>query len=179
MQDETDGLASAAQEEPAAGRGKAVAEFLFIIFVGLVTAAAFLAALTYELVSARTPLTILVPMLILIGVQINRVRKRVTLADVRDEVRRVTGGEHPHLRGALQLTLWMLVLLAMIWLVGHFAGMALFMLIMLRIMAKESWMMSIGVTAGVTVAIYVLFTHVFRLELYRGLLINFIENTMA
>ena len=159
--------------------GKAVAEFVFIVAVGLITAAALLAALGYELVSARTPLTILVPMLILIGIQFNRVRKNVTAAELRSEFRRVVGGQRARFREAFSLISWMFFLLAVIWLVGHFAGMAVFMFLMLRVVAKESLLMSTGVTAGVTIALYGLFAHVFKIELYRGLLRDLIESSMG
>lgn len=165
--------------EPVPANAKPVAEFIFIVAVGLITLAAFFAALGYELVSARTPLTILVPMLILIGVQFRRVQKKVTVADLRGELRRVVSGQRPRFRETFVLMFWMIFLIAVIWLVGHFAGMAVFMFVMLRVVGKQSMLMSVGVTAGVTIAIYVLFTHVFNLELYRGLLIDVIESTAA
>lgn len=173
MQDETP------TEEAAPDHGTAVAEFIFIVAVGLITVAAFFAALGYELVSARTPLTILVPMLILIGIQFNRVRKKVTAAYLHGEVRRVVSGKRARFREVFALMSWMFFLLAVIWLAGHFAGMAVFMFIMLRMVAKENMLMSIGVTAGVTIAMYGLFAHVFNIELYRGLLINVIESAIA
>lgn len=163
--------------EPTPDSGKPVAEFIFITAVGLITVGALFAALGYELVSARTPLTILVPMLILIGIQFRRVQKKVTAADLHGEFRRVVSGQRARFREAFVLMFWMVVLLSLIWLVGHFAGMAVFMFVMLRLVGKQSMLMSVGVTAGVTIAIYVLFTHVFNLELYRGLLINVIEST--
>lgn len=165
--------------EPAADNGKAVAEFIFIVAVGLLTIGALLAALTYDLVSARTPLTILAPMLILIGIQFNRVRKKVTAAELHGEVLRVFGGQRARFRSAFALMFWMFFLLAVIWLTGHYAGMAIFMFVMLRMVAKEGLALSIGVTAGVTIAIYVLFAYVFNIELYRGLLLNVFESTMA
>lgn len=162
--------------ETARDNGKAVAEFIFIVALGLITIAALFAALGYDLVSARTPLTILGPMLILIAIQFNRVRKKVTAAELHGEVRRVVSGQRARLRSAFALMFWMFFLLAVIWLVGHYAGMAVFMFVMLRMVARERPLMSIGVTVGVTVAIYVLFAYVFNLELYRGLLIDVIES---
>lgn len=159
--------------------GKAVAEFIFVVAVGLITVAAFFAALGYELVSARTPLTVLVPMLILIAIQFNRVRKKVTAADLRGEIRHVVSGQRARLRETSALMFWMFFLLAVIWLAGHFAGMAVFMFIMLRMVAKQGMLMSVGVTAGVTIVLYALFSHLFNIELYRGLLINLIESAMA
>lgn len=159
--------------------GKAVAEFIFVVVVGIMSVAALFAAFGYEMVSARTPLTILVPMLILIAVQFNRVRKRVTADQLRGEVRRAFDGQQQRLRGAVALMMWMFLLLAAIWLGGHYAGMAIFLFVMLRFVAREGWPMSIGVTVAVTLAIYVLFAHVFNIELYRGLLLNVLENAIG
>lgn len=165
--------------ELAPDNGKAVAEFIFIVAVGLLTIGALLAALTYDLVSARTPLTILAPMVILIGVQFNRVRKKVTAAELRGEMRRVLSGQRARFRSAFALMFWMFFLLAVIWLAGHYAGMVVFLFVMLRMVSKESVPISVGITAGVTIAIYILFAHVFKIELYRGLLINLFENAIA
>jgi hypothetical protein len=118
-------------------------------------------------------------MLILIAIQFSRVRKKVTAANLRGEVRRVVNGERAHFREAFALMFWMFFLLAVIWLAGHFAGMAIFMFVMLRMVAKQKMLMSVGVTAGVTIVLYALFSHVFNIELYRGLLINVIERAMA
>lgn len=159
--------------------GKAVAEFIFVVALGLVTLAALFASLSYDFVSARTPLTILAPMLVLIGIQFNRVRKKVTAAELHGEVRRVVSGQRARFRSAFALMFWMFFLLAVIWLAGHYAGMAVFMFVMLRMVSKEGLLMSLGVTTGVTVTIYALFAHVFSIELYRGLLLDVIESAMA
>ncbi len=159
--------------------GKAVAEFIFIIVIAIISLAALFAAFSYEMVSARTPLTILVPMLILIAIQFNRVRKRVTPAQLRGEVRRAFDGQQQRLRSALALMMWMFFLLAAIWLGGHYAGMAIFLFVMLRFVARESWAMSIGVTVCATLAIYLLFAHVFNIELYRGLLFDALETAIG
>ena len=42
-------------------------ELVFISFVGLVVVGAFIAALNYDFVSARAPLVIIVPLLILVS----------------------------------------------------------------------------------------------------------------
>lgn len=179
MHDERPEPAQTSAVEAAPDNGKAVAEFIFIVAVGLLTVAALFAALGYDFVSARTPLTILAPMLIVIGIQFNRVRKKVRAADLHGEVGRVVSGRRARLHSAFALMFWMFFLLAVIWLVGHYAGMAIFMFVMLRMVAKESLVMSVGVTAGVTAAIYILFAYVFTIELYRGLLIDVIESAMT
>jgi hypothetical protein len=48
-------------------------ELVFISFIGLVVIGAFVAALNYDFVSARAPLVIMVPLLILIGMQFNKI----------------------------------------------------------------------------------------------------------
>ncbi|MFQ5981747.1 MAG: hypothetical protein ACE5KS_00080 [Woeseiaceae bacterium] len=51
---------------------KAALELMFISIIGLLVVGAFVAALNYDFVSARAPLVIMVPLLILIGMQLHK-----------------------------------------------------------------------------------------------------------
>ncbi|HUD96532.1 MAG TPA: tripartite tricarboxylate transporter TctB family protein [Woeseiaceae bacterium] len=169
--------------EPAAGEapgnGRQVAEFIFIIVVAAISLAALLAALSYDIISALAPLCILVPLLILVAIQLNRTRKVAHLADVNAELRRVFTGQRQRFRAIAALTGWMALLLATIFVAGHYAGMFLFLLIMLCRISAESWRMTLIVSVLTTAAIYVLFEYVFNLELYRGLIFNLVASALA
>ena len=169
--------------EPAAGEapgnGRQVAEFIFIIVVAAISLAALLAALSYDIISALAPLCILVPLLILVAIQLNRTRKVAHLTDVNAELRRVFTGQRQRFRAIAALTGWMAFLLATIFIAGHYAGMILFLLIMLRKVSAESWRMTLIVSVLTTAAIYALFEYVFNLELYRGLIFNLVASALA
>jgi hypothetical protein len=64
----------------------------------------------------------------------------------------------------------MIFLLGTIYLIGHYAGMMIFMFLLLHFKAKESLRLSVIVTLIVTAIIFVLFEQIFNIELYRGLI---------
>jgi hypothetical protein len=176
--DDTNSPVELGAVEPS-GNGKQIAEFIFIIVVAAISIAAFLAALSYDIISALAPLCILVPLLILIAIQLNRTRKIAHLADVKAELRRVFTGQRQRFNAIAALTGWMALLLATIFVAGHYAGMFLFLLVMLRRISAESWRMTLIVSVLTTTAIYVLFEYVFNLELYRGLIFDLVASGLA
>lgn len=149
-------------------KNKSVLELFFISLTGIFVIGAFVAALGYDIVSARTPLCIMVPLLILIGVQFNRTRKAVCAEAVKSELSRVFGGRHEGFNTIAAFIGWMILLLLLILVAGHYAGIAVFMFILLRFVAKERLQLSLLISSGVTVIIYLLFEHGFNIELYRG-----------
>jgi len=158
-----------------AGPTKATLELCFISFLGIVVISAFVAALNYDFVSARAPLFIMVPLLILIAAQFRRTRA-VTRQDVLlAEFSQALRGKNRRLNVALGFIGWMVLLLVLIFVIGHYAGMAAFMFVLLRMLSKETMRLSVLVTAGVTIVVYLLFEHVFNIELYRGLLLRLLS----
>lgn len=147
-----------------------VLELCFISLLGIVVLGAFVAALSYDFISARAPLFIMLPLLLLIGVQFNRARKQVPARELIDELSlaiRRQNGDFNRVAGFIAL---MLLLLLLIYVAGHYIGISVFMFVLLKRFAKESWLLSALVSVGVTVLIYVLFEHGFSIELYRGAL---------
>lgn len=148
--------------------GKETLELLFITAIGIVIFAALITSLTYDLHSALAPLCIIVPLLILAGVQFNRARKAVDMSAIRLNVSESVRGQRVYVTSIVRLIGWMLFLLLSIYLLGHYAGMFVFMLLLLRVVAKEKLSVSLMITAGVTFVIYLLFELLFNIELYRG-----------
>jgi len=143
-------------------------ELLFIIFVAITTIGAFIAALTYDFVSARAPLCILVPLLILIGIQFNRTRRKAGIDSLQVGVSRVVQGKDRNFNRVSGFIGLMTVLLLLIYVAGHYVGISLFMFVMLYWLSNERLYLSLAIAVGVTVGIYFLFEHVFNIELYRG-----------
>lgn len=162
-----------------AEHSKRATEFIFIVAVGFIVLAAFAAALGYDPISARAPLCIMAPLLILIGVQFNRCRKATEVRHVSAELQLLVTGPRQRFRAVLSLIGWMALLLMGIYIAGHYAGMAIFLLLMLRVVAKESLRLSIVLTVLVTFGVYLLFENVFNIELYRGLLHNAIMSRLG
>ena len=151
-------------------RRKQSFELLFISFIGIVVLGAFVSSLNYDFVSARTPLCIMVPLIVLIGVQFNRARKAARDSTLRAELSPVMRGHVPEFNTVLALIGWMALFLVLIYGAGHYAGMVVFLFVLMRTVGNESLRLSTGVTVGVTAMIYLLFEYVFRIELYRGLI---------
>lgn len=152
------------------GKDKQSLELLFILIVGVIVMAAAIVSLTYNPTSARAPLVVLAPLLLLIGIQINRSRKQVGFADIARTLSESLKGHRPVVIKAIALIGWMIFLLGVIFLAGHYAGILLFMFVLLRFKAGESWRVSILVTLAVTAVIFGLFEQIFNIELYRGII---------
>lgn len=150
---------------------KKTLELCFSIIVGIIVLSAFITSLTYDFVSARTPIVILVPLLILTGVQIRRSWKQASgevdlMADLSD-VFRLKNKEFNGIAGFFG---WMVFLLVLIFVTGHYVGIAVFMFFLMYLVAEEKLTLSIIVAVAVTIIIYMLFEHLFNIELYRGLI---------
>ena len=145
-------------------------ELCFIVVVGLIVAAAFVSALRYDFVSARAPLFIMVPLLILIGVQFMRVKAQARRVDVGDVLSAVARGKNKGFNRVGGFIGWMVLLLVLIVVAGHYIGIAALMFILLRIISKENIVVSLAITAGVTIIIFFLFEYGFDIELHRGLI---------
>ncbi|TDJ32131.1 MAG: hypothetical protein E2O53_12645 [Gammaproteobacteria bacterium] len=150
-------------------------ELFFVVLIGLAFVAAFIAALNYDFVSARTPLVILVPLLILIGAQINRTRKATNAKAIKSSLSRVAAGKDRKFKLVAGMSGWIVMLMLLIFFAGHYVGVATFMYILLNVISKESKLLSALVSTGVTAILYVLFEIGFNIEMYRGLIYNFLS----
>jgi hypothetical protein len=160
--------------EPASN--KRTLELCFISFVLVVVLSAFLiAAFSYDFVAARAPLCVMVPLLVLIGVQMKRTAGAVHTGSLRVELLEAFHRKNKEFNAVAAFIGCMMGLLALILIVGHYVGVAVFMYFLLRVIAKESLRLSAWVTTGVTATIYFLFEHGFNIELYRGLIVRLLS----
>lgn len=151
-------------------KDKQALEYLFVLIIGAIILGAAITSLTYNPTSALAPWVVLAPLLLLIGIQINRLRKNVGFADIARVLSESAKGQNPIVVKVVSLFGWMIFLLGSIYLGGHYLGMMAFMFVLLYFKAKESLKLSILLTLIVTAVIFGLFEQVFSIELYRGLL---------
>lgn len=154
---------------------KTTLELFFITLLGLAFGCALIAALTYDSISAQAPLVVLAPLLLLVGAQINRTRKATNAKTVVADFSRAVRGKNPKFSKAAGMTGWIVMLMLVIFIAGHYVGIAAFMFILLYVISKEGRLLSALVSAGVTVTIYFLFEHGFNIEMYRGLIYNLLS----
>jgi hypothetical protein len=149
-------------------QNKAVLELIVMLFTGLVVIGALVAALNYDFVSARAPLIVIVPLLILIAVQINKKRKEAQQLGVFEQLSHAFKGDNSEFNSVLRFILFMTLLLLLIYAAGHYIGISVFMFALMYWIAREKLLLSALVSIGVTVLLYFLFEHGFNIELYRG-----------
>jgi hypothetical protein len=147
-----------------------VLELCFISVLGLIVASAFSEALTYSSTSAMAPLIILVPMLGLVGFQIMHCISATRDMNAAGTLVQVAGGKNIPVNNVVGFCGWIVFLLMLIFVAGHYAGIAAFMYILLNYIAKEKTTVAVATAVGVTLFIYVLFEQVLSMELYRGMI---------
>ena len=151
-------------------------ELIFVVLIGLAVSAALVAALGYAFVSARTPLVILVPLLILIGAQINRTKKATNATTIMSDLSQVMKGKNRKFNMIAGMVGLIVLLMLVIFFAGHYVGVATFMYILINVISKESKLLSVLVSIGITAILFVLFEIGFNIELYRGLIYNFLSD---
>lgn len=167
---QADGRERSDFEQRRTGTEKSTLELCFISFLAVVVLSALVTALSYDLVSARAPLVIILPLVMLIGLQFRRTLASSRAQSVVLELARTARGRNSTFNVVGGLIGWMLMLTALIAVAGHYAAIAVFMFMLLRLSSKERWRLSISIPIIVTVIMYGLFEHVFNIELYRGML---------
>lgn len=147
-------------------------EICFLAFIGVVVIVAFIEALSYKLVSSRTPFVIMVPLLILIAVHARRLwRIRAEFHPGRRIADALRGG-HPTFSKVIGFAGWMVGLVLIITIFGHYAGMFLFCAVLMRFVAGERWVLTLIVAAGTTLFIFGVFELIFNIDLDRGLVLR-------
>ena len=86
--------------------------------MGVVVLLAFFEALTYQLVSARTPFVIMAPLFVLIVVQGVRLYRQRHEADLGRRLRMAVSGRMSGLNRAVALILWLVALLLLVYVGG-------------------------------------------------------------
>lgn len=145
-------------------------EIVFLVAIGLVVLASFFEALTYQLVSARTPFVIMVPLFALIAIHGVRLYRRREQADVGDRLKLALAGGIQGLNKVVLVTLSLVVMLLIIVAFGHFIGLGALCFFLMWKLGGVPFGRSVLVMLGTLVAIYLIFELAFDLELYRGLL---------
>lgn len=149
-----------------------VAELCFIAFLAIVGFAALFEAFTYSITASRTPLVILVPLLLLIILLAFREGRAAIInsTDVLGIVRKAVRGGYPQFRKFVQFTLWLMVLIAMVIVLGHYIAVGVFTYILMRLVSKEAMSLSLKISLAVPFAIFLIFDLALGLNMFPGIL---------
>jgi hypothetical protein len=135
----------------------------------------FVASLAYKPVTRRAPLVVMIPLaMMLVGQFVVLVRKFKHAGAKTVENSLLPKIDAKKLRKAVQLLLWMALLMLMIYFAGHAGGILLFLILFLRFASHERWFLSISLGLGVTATLYVLFEVVLRIVLYPGAIYEYV-----
>jgi hypothetical protein len=151
-----------------------VLELCFLLFLLVVVTIAFFEAMTYKIVSSRTPFVIMVPLLILLVVQVVRSVRTSGDQTIKQRAVRAFRGRNTNFRKINALAAWIVALGVTIQIFGHYIGIASFMFLLMWMVAKQRVMTSLVVTLVTTAVIYLLFEQGFNIELYRGMFFRYL-----
>lgn len=151
-----------------------VLELCFLLFLLVVVTIAFFEAMTYKIVSSRTPLVIMVPLLILLVVQTVRSVRSSGDQTILHRTVRALRGRNNNFRKINALAAWIVAMGVTIQIFGHYIGIAGFMFLLMWHVAKQKLQISLLVTLVTTAVIFLLFEQGFNIELYRGMFFRYL-----
>lgn len=147
-------------------------EICFLAFIGILVVFAFFEAMTYKIVSSRTPFVIMVPLLVLIAIHAGRLWRARAEFNPQLRISTALRGGNQTFNKVIGFAGWLVALVLIITVFGHYAGIFLFCVIMMRFVAGEDWKLVLLVAAGTTLFIYGVFEFIFNIDLYRGLVLR-------
>ena len=134
---------------------------------GLLVVAAIFLGLTLELgaVARAVPLFVVVPTVLLVGSQV--------VVDTTTYLGAVERNDpHPSRRGAAVTALWLVGTVASIYLVGLLVTVPMYVLLYLRLRAREGWRFCGAAAAGLGGGVYGVVVHVLGMPLHEGVLVS-------
>lgn len=147
-----------------------VLDIIFCAILAIMVIVFSAQAVGYRAESARAPFVAMVPLAILLTINLVRLGRASSITRLRSQTWKQLGEEGTELKKLMLFVLWLVLCVGAIYLVGHYAGVFLFLLFFLRIMSKERWMLTGILSVGMTTMVYVLFEVVLGIQLYRGVI---------
>jgi hypothetical protein len=151
-------------------------DLFFCLILLVLLAVFFIAASGYKPVTRRAPLLVMIPLAFMLLIEaLKIIQKLRSLKRVDPTLSLVPKIDRHKLRKAAQILVWLIVLLGMIYVGGHIGGIAIFLLIFLKFVSRESWKITIGVSVGMTVGLFFLFEKILNVLLYRGIIYEIVS----
>lgn len=152
---------------------RAITELLFGIFLLALLIVLFVMVMTYQPVARRAPLTVMIPLFVMLAAQLfifYRRLKKLQSHQINDGKTEISIFKTRKLRKVLVITLFIISLMALIYLLGHVIGMAIFLIVFLRLVSRERWVLSLALGIGVPVALYLVFEKLLHIMVYPGII---------
>ncbi len=147
------------------------ADLWFCLFLLALLTMFFIAAGGYKPVTRRAPFLVMIPLAAMLLGQLVLILKNLHRVNIsQQEQSGLLQINRQAVRRASQILLWLVLLLGMIYVGGHLAGIALFLFLFLRLVCKDPWRTAIYVSVGSVAALYILFERVLMIPLYSGII---------
>ena len=148
---------------------------IFALLIAVVLLVLIILSLSYVPKARLVPLVIALPTLALTFSQILKEfgvieQKKKDSSDSK----KVVEGLETKLDDNKSIFLWLVLLIVMLFLIGFFPGIALFMFLYLKLQGKESWLVSICMPGFALVVIYLAFVYGLNIDFYRGLFLELV-----
>jgi hypothetical protein len=111
----------------------------------------------------------MVPLILFLGVALLRLLREGGARGAGGRVAAALRGQVPGARKMAAFMAWLGALLATIIAFGHYAGIAIFVFVLTRVLARERLRSALILSLAVTLILFVVFEIGFDIELYRGL----------
>jgi len=153
------------------------ADLWFCLFLLALLAVFFTATISYKPVTRRAPMVVMIPLAFMLVGQLCLIIRKIRRLKPKDPNTDLFPSiEKQKIHKSIQILVWLVLLLAMVYLVGHVGGIAVFLFLFLKFVSQENWKISLCVTTGVTIGIHVLFERVLMIPLSGGLIYETIKD---
>jgi hypothetical protein len=160
------------------GREKAdfQVDLLFCLLLMVMLGVFFVAILGYKPVSRRAPLVVMIPLAVMLGGQVTALMKGLKQSRAKIiESSFLLILKSEKVKKGVVLLLWMIILMLLMYFAGHVGGIALFLVLFLRLASQERWLLSISLGLGVTVSLYVLFELLLGIPFNPGVIFKYVD----
>ena len=144
-------------------------ELIFSSLLLIITIVLIVATKNYKPQSSRVPLFILYPLAAMLLGQIiffiSKIRREKRVIEFN------TGSDAFRKMSVLLISL--VAFLILIYLTGHIVGIAIFLIIFLKFVSKQKWLLTIISGIAVPVFLYVVFQVIFHMSFYPGILARY------
>jgi hypothetical protein len=156
------------------------ADLLFCLFLFGLVVVFFIMATGYKSVTRNAPMVVIIPLGLLLILQIAlSMKKFKRIKDSGDALSDQPKIERESLWRGSQLFLGMVILMFMIYFFGQLVGIGLFLILFLRFLSRESWILALSLGIGVTLGLHLLFERVLRLILYPGAIYEYVSGLIG
>jgi len=153
-------------------------ELLFCLFLLTLMIVFFIMCLGYQPAARRAPLVVMTPLTVMILSQLALLGRRYLATKHHGKNKEKSFYEQitteKTVKGYL-LLVWLIIFIVLIYLVGLVPGMAIFLIIFLRFVSRERWLLSLVLGLGVPAVLYLVFQVLLHILLYPGIIHRFIR----